>query len=200
MAFKKVVRIGMLDVPYESGNIFCKIELSDEGRLSISGVIGPMVNDNARGGCGQIDGGFAHCNPEHNDARTTNPYKPEDIKFAPGWDADKLYDFLEVWKKWHLNDLQAGCEHQRAEGWDKRPIDPSKPTTAYGKHFEGQLGDSWNMLTWISRKEHPQGLLSHPCSTCGYKYGTAWLKVEVPQDAIDFLKSLPDTDQKPAWV
>ena len=89
----------------------------------------------------------------------------------------------EVWKAWHLNGMKAGCEHQRAEGWADRPIDPTKPTNTYGKHFAGQRQDSWNMLAWVSRKEHPEGLLSHPCPTCGYKYGTAWLHDALP-DAI----------------
>jgi hypothetical protein len=30
---------------------------------------------------------------------------------------DKLDRMLAVWRRWHLNDLQAGCEHQRAS-WD----------------------------------------------------------------------------------
>lgn len=86
------------------------------------------------------------------------------------------------WQRWHLNDMRAGCEHQRAGGWAERPIDPSKPLNSYGKHFPGQRQDSWNMLTWVPRGEHPEGLLSHPCPTCGYKYGSQWLKEEIPAD------------------
>lgn len=33
-----------------------------------------------------------------------------------------------------------------------------------------------------------------------YKYGSAWLRREVPQEAIDFLLALPDADKKPAWI
>jgi hypothetical protein len=87
-----------------------------------------------------------------------------------------------IWGRWHLNDLRAGCAHQRAEGWRERPIDPTKPTRAYGRHCPGQRGDSWNMLTWVTRAEHPEGLLSHPCPVCGYKYGSAWLYEELPAD------------------
>lgn len=86
----------------------------------------------------------------------------------------------------HLNDMHAGCEHQRAEGWDKRPIDPSKPLNTYGKHFPGQKSDSWNMLGWVTRKEHPEGLLSHPCPTCGYKYGSAWKRAELPAETLEW--------------
>lgn len=95
-----------------------------------------------------------------------------------------------IWKRWHLNGLNPGCEHQRAEGWAARPIDPSKPTSAYGKHFPGQQYDSWNMLTWVRRDEHPEGLMSHPCPTCGYKYGSAWLYEPIPADVMETLNGL----------
>ena len=32
---------------------------------------------------------------------------------------------------------------------------PTKPTRSYGKHFEGQRHDSWNLLGWVRRDEHP---------------------------------------------
>jgi len=53
---------------------------------------------------------------------------------------------------------------------------------------------------WVNYKQHPKGLLSKPCAECGYKYGSAWLREEVPQEVLDFLMSLPDTDKTPAWV
>ena len=33
-----------------------------------------------------------------------------------------------------------------------------------------------------------------------YRYGTAWLKEKVPQEVLDFLVALPETDIQPAWV
>ncbi len=53
---------------------------------------------------------------------------------------------------------------------------------------------------WTHPNEHPDGELTKPCPTCGYKYGTAWKKSEVPPDVIKWLFSLPDTDKTPAWV
>ena len=201
MNFKKVLHPADVS-PYASGHkvpMFLEVEYED-GRLSISGVIGPKANGNAAGGCGQIAMEFKHQNPEHDDQRNAPLITPDEMSFAPGWDAALWFRLLETWKLWHLNDMAPGCEHQRAEGWDKRPIDPTKPTTAYGKFYPGQRCDSWNMLTWVPRTEHPEGLLSHPCPTCGYKYGSAWLKRDVPQDVLDFLRSLPDTDLTPTWV
>lgn len=142
----------------------------DGSELSISGVEGPNANGDCLGSCGQITLGGEH----HTDR-------------IPEYDR-----IAEVWAAWHLNDMRPGCEHQRAEGWASRPIDPSKPTSAYGLHFEGQRQASWNMLAWVRRDEHPEGLLSHPCPECGYRYGTRWLREDVPDDVIAFLAALPD--------
>lgn len=48
--------------------------------------------------------------------------------------------------------------------------------------------------------ESDRGLLCKPCPVCGYKYGTSWIKEDVPQEVIDWLFALPETTVKPAWV
>lgn len=53
---------------------------------------------------------------------------------------------------------------------------------------------------WLSYNEHPLGLIGKPCPVCGYGYGSKWLREEVPKDVVDWLKQLPKTDLKPAWV
>lgn len=40
---------------------------------------------------------------------------------------------------------------------------------------------------------------SEPCPTCGYKFGTAWHKLPIPQRVLDTLLTFPDTDREPAW-
>lgn len=97
---------------------------------------------------------------------------------------------LEVWRAWHLNGMKAGCAHQRAAGWDQRPIDPTKPTNAYGKHSPSQRSDSWNMLTWASPEDVPGGLMGVSCPECGYRYGTAWLFEPLPVDVETFIRGL----------
>lgn len=116
--FTKVLRVGRLP---QDGDLFCKIEFK-AGKLSITGVEGPRSNGDARGGCGQIEMHYAHRNPEHNDNRTTNPTQPGEIEFAPGWDAEKWLDLLEVWHVWHLNDMRPGCEHQTGPAWTSKPV------------------------------------------------------------------------------
>jgi hypothetical protein len=125
MTMQKVIRIGKGTY----GNVYCKIEWND-GRLSISGVEGPMKNGNARGGCGQI-----------------NPLESKITEFAPGWDLEKMETFVRFSNEWHLNDLQAGCEHQRRLGWDNSHINNPCPVCGY------KYGTQW--LT----KEVPQGVI-----------------------------------------
>lgn len=36
-------------------------------------------------------------------------------------------------------------------------------------------------LGWLRPSQHPDGLLGRPCPVCGYKYGTAWLHEEIPE-------------------
>lgn len=186
MIIDKVIRLGTVPthrIAQTTCDVFAKIDFAN-GKLSISGVEGPRKNGDAYGSCGQI--------VIHLQAAAITP--------APGWTVELISRFFDAWRRWHLNDMRAGCEHQRAEKWDKRPIDPAKPLRTYGKHYPGQHSASWNMLTWITRAKHPEGLLSQPCPTCGYKYGSAWLHEEVPTAVLEFLSSLPDSDKTPAWI
>lgn len=198
-AFNKVVRIGTVLEYTRNGSarvptdVFAKVEYTEDGRLSISGVIGPLSNGDARGSSGQFIMSFREYDERGHMSLS-------DITPAPEWDVAMVKAFFDAWDAWHMNDMRAGCEHQRAEKWSERPIDPSKPTTAYGKHFQGQQYDSWNMLAWVRPSEHPSGLLGKPCPTCGYKYGTAWLREAVPVDVLAFLRGLPSADKQPAWV
>lgn len=101
--FEKTVRLGTTKAGYPERevDVFCRITLAtkdDKGaRLSISGVVGPKRNGDAVGSSGQIE-----------------MSRPEIATLAPGWDRAMLARFWETWHRWHLNDMKAGCEHQRA--------------------------------------------------------------------------------------
>lgn len=166
-AFKKIVRIGTAKTYRgRAYSIYCKIEFSDDGRLSICGVEGPTVSGNAIGGCGQINRRLA----QHVTA----------INCAPGWTYGKIREFLAVWDKWHLNDMKAGTPAQEAHIEKVRDQLPGYPKSLY---------------EWACEELDKVGLLTDN----GYKYGSGWLKVEVPAEVIEFLKGLPDTDKQPAW-
>lgn len=154
-----------------SGHIFCKISFID-GKLSITGVEGPTSNGNCRGSCGQIVMGLKG----HEDL----------IDPAPGWTRGKIADFLDIWDKWHLNDMQAGSPKQRAHlATLKFPGYPA------------------NHYTWACERLVEAGLQPDPNylhNDKPYSYGNAWLHKEVPADVIAFLEALPTTDVQPAWV
>lgn len=162
MNFSKTVRIGTTSIGRRNASVYCKITFKD-GKLSITGVGGPLPSGNALGGCGQID---MHL-------------KPSDIvNWAPGWNAGKMKRFLEVWKRWHLNDMVPGTPAQM-EFVRKLP--------------EGQrdYGNAADALANAGLSPDPEN---------GYQYGSAWLTEEVPEDVLQFLVSLPHTDKQPAWV
>jgi hypothetical protein len=71
-----------------------------DGRLSITGVEGPMAGGNCYGGCGQIGGHAGR-------ALTVDAY-------APGWTPELVAQLDKVWHDWHLNDMRAGSPRQRA--------------------------------------------------------------------------------------
>jgi hypothetical protein len=53
--------------------------------------------------------------------------------------------------------------------------EPEKATT-YSRPTEEK------MLGWLREDEHPDGILSKACPTCGYKYGSAWLVEPLPAE------------------
>ena len=74
----------------------------DGQRLSISGVDGPENNGDCYGSCGQIVG--------------LKISKPHRIFYPHPFTQSTIDRLYEVWKRWHLNDMRPGCEHQR--DWD----------------------------------------------------------------------------------
>jgi hypothetical protein len=169
--FSKIVHYGSMQ---DVGNCFAKIEFRD-GRLSICGVEGPLRNGNARGSCGQIIMGFKEYDHRGHSMLA-------DVAPAKGWDVDKLRQFFDTWSRWHLNDLTAGSPAQEAY-LRAHPITYSYPQSHYEEACKALAA---------------AGL--HPDPSNGYKYGSAWLREEVPDAALEFLRGLPDADITPAWV
>lgn len=79
---------------------FCEIQF-ENGRLSITGVIGPMPSGNCRGGAGQCVDAIREGRP------------------CDEWTQEMLDKFCSIWDEWHLNDMRPYCQHQRALGWRK---------------------------------------------------------------------------------
>jgi hypothetical protein len=115
-AFTKTVRIGI--AMHINANVYVKVAW-DGKRLSITGVEGPMKNGDAKGSCGQIR-------------------KPDFAEFAPGWTQETADKLWSIWDRWHLNDMRAGCEHQRA-AWDtSRKLELTDYTWTRKFHDQGR--------------------------------------------------------------
>jgi len=137
--YQRHTRVGFLRDEFRVIDTFITVKWDDK-RLSITGVVGPKGNGDSIGSCGQCH----------------DTLKDPDFYAYEGIDTNKLH---EIWKRWHLNDRRAECEHQR-EDWDLEvPTDE---------------------------------LISKPCEVCGYKYGSAWLKEDVPPAVVEWLQALPD--------
>lgn len=78
---------------------YVNVEFTDEGNLSITGVVGPTQSGNCY--CG------GQC---YDEIRAGRP--------AEGWTKKMIEELCNVWARWHLNDLRPYCEHQKADGWD----------------------------------------------------------------------------------
>ena len=175
---KKVMRIGTIPCNGRRASLFCVVQdRKGDGELSFTGVIGPLRSGNALGGCGQIDMEFAHRKASDDDQRYGDLIKASDIRFAPGRTRDKWLDFLDAWKRWHLNHMKAGSKVQ--EDWLRKH--PAHDT-------------DW---TQTSKRLRRAGLNPDPD---GYKYGSEWKREEVPAEVLAFLQALPDADRSPAWA
>ena len=232
--FDKIVKPGTGKLGYtEQHGIYCHIIYKDE-KLSITGVEGPKSNGDCFGSCGQI-----------------LDHLIDDIEiYAENWNKKLLIKFVDIWDKWHLNDMNAACKHQK-ELWDlykkvelinytstmkyfkmlksaenaklsieeykkyKKITEKIRPLLYninrpkyLTKEINEMINEGWikeksrekKAVNWINEKEHPEGILSKSCPVCGYKYGSAWLKEDVPEDVLSFLYNLPDSNTRPAWI
>lgn len=86
----KVVRIGTVKT-YGGrwASVYCQITYKN-GRLSISGVVGPLPGGNCLGSWGQINVDWTPI-----------------VNYAKGWTPSMVKRFLDIWDRWHLNDTRA---------------------------------------------------------------------------------------------
>jgi hypothetical protein len=102
----------------------------------------------------------------------------EDVsKFLPGWNRAKVKKLQEVWERWHLNDMNAGVKEQEDFLREWKKTNKYEYTAACDALKEAGLYE-----------------------VNGYKYGHGWIKEDVPQEVIEWLFSLPDSEVKPAWI
>ena len=168
---KKHMMIGQVN----RGKVFVTVTYTQEGKLSISGVVGPRSNGDCKGASGQL-----------NMCLTVDDFK----SFGKGFDRAQVQELFNVWEKYHLNELQAGSPAQ----------------TAYLESIKNELvaslstGQFVDHYSWACNRLKKQGLNPDPNFIHNgkpYKYGSAWLKIDVPNHVIDFLRGLPTSDDLP---
>mgnify|MGYP000163545107 FL=1 len=111
---KKVISPCVCKVYTRSGNeaaarAFCEIQFED-GRLSITGVIGPMPSGDCRGGAGQCVDAIREGCP------------------CDKWTQEMLNKFCSIWDEWHLNDMRPYCKpypvcgYQYGHAWQTEEV------------------------------------------------------------------------------
>ncbi len=169
--FSQIYRIGTAKTYAGRGySIYVKAEYSEDGRLSISGVEGPLPSGNAIGSCGQID--------MHMNLDTIQPIAP--------WTKAMIRRLLEIWKAWHLNDMKAGCEHQRAN-WDvseKLMVTSYTWSTKFHKEREKAAKGAMSMAEYEYFAEVASRVYSVTTDTNTPKYETDTVKDLLAEDWI----------------
>lgn len=156
----------------DDGFVHLKVELRDRNgseELSISG--------STRSSGGQIDMHLA----------------PDMIEPAPGWTSEDLERLWSIWARWHLNGMNAHCEHQRAvaDRLGKKPHElfttrntkvhytASNSVRPSIGHYVEQYGRGTDGKQASEARVH--------CAICDYDYGSAWRREELPPDVREWL-------------
>lgn len=96
---------------------------------------------------------------------------------AEGWGSEDVRALQDVWDRWHLNNMRSGSPAQ--EEWLR-----TRPRLrSYNEKCE--------VLAY-------QGLDPDPDHD-DYKYGSAWLHEDVPDNVLDYLWGLPNTTLAHPW-
>lgn len=109
----------------------------------------------------------------------------EDLVPGNGWTQEMVDEFLNIWREWHLNDMVAGSPRQMA----------------FLRDYRAENG--WNGYEEECRALAEAGLLEdeeHLIEGKPYKYGTSWMKKELPAEVLGFLRGIPASMKEPAWV
>jgi len=93
------------------------------------------------------------------------------VMAKPTVDPSRLLRIAELWERWHLNDLKAGCIHQQEDEASIKAAAADDP--ARRAKLTSALLD-----------------LVEPCPVTDYEYGHAWLIEELPSEVIDEIKHL----------
>lgn len=159
------IELGRIKTPYYSTSQLCTVEITlkqtQKGlTLSICGNIWNNKHTDITEG-GQIQDTLKKALSYHTIGYTGKQHSRFTSLKRKYADIKRL---LIIWDRWHLNDMNAGCEHQRELLRDKVQF-PNQEYTELIKHSE-----------FIK------------CSKCGYAYGSKWIFEELPPNVVEFIK------------
>lgn len=148
------------------------------GRGSDGNVYAKIKYDGARLSITGVEGPFANGNCKGSCGQIVMHEWSID-EYAPGWSAEMVAQFRADWDRWHLNDMKAGNPQQ--EEWLRaNPVTYVYPDSHYAAATRALDAAGLN----------PQG----------DRYGHKWHFEAVPDEVLERLAALPDTDKTPAWV
>ena len=124
------------------------------------------------------NGRFSMCaeiwNPRKTDIYCGGQCVEEVAGYFPG--NRKAQRMLAIWRKWHLNDMKAGSPAQ--EAWLKaHPVNAVYPQSHYDVASKALSEAGLNPDRSYAHNGKP------------YKYGSAWLKQDLPADVITEIES-----------
>lgn len=114
------------------------------------------------------DGRLSMCGNWHSCGQNADDLTNESLIPAEGFEYSDVLKIQSIWNRWHLNDMRAGTPKQEdfIREWKlTHQYDYTKACDALAE--VGLLYDN------------------------GYKYGSSWLKEELPTEIIKYLFSLP---------
>lgn len=145
-----------------------KIDYNNSGRRNCKAVLTWELHEGRFSMCGEI------WNPRETDCYCCG--QCVDTVAAYFSNNAKVQRMLAIWKRWHLNDMKAGSPAQQ-EWLETNPVKAVYPESHYevasAKLAEAGLNPDPNFI----RNGKP------------YKYGTAWLKEEIPADVVAEIES-----------
>lgn len=140
----KTFKIGTLD----RYGVFIEVQLETKDKGVTLSIVG---HTQYRSNCDWQMGG------QINDYLRENRHR---INYAAGWYSLKLRNLLDIWDRWHLNDLRAECVHQRA------------------------------IALYLHKTPHEVFSIGEACPYCGYQYGHAWLYEPLPESVVEWFNKL----------
>lgn len=151
--------VKVLNIGFQGGKIL-RVEVTltrkEQGpALSIQGMIG-------RNHAGQI----------------LNSINLAEVEFSPGWDVHKLALLIQIWKRWHNNDMRAGSPAQMEH------LRIVQTTTGLKLTHENVCEILQDAGLYVD--DH----FNWGSDTAGYRYGSAWIFEQLPESVIEWFNDL----------